>query len=100
MNLVSVESLAHNPGDHLIVDCRFSLADTNLGEQQYLEGHIPGARYAHLDEHLSGKITAESGRHPLPDFNKLVTQLDQWGINEHSRVVVYDDASGSYASRP
>lgn len=99
MNLISVESLAHNPGDYLIVDCRFSLSDTNLGEQQYLEGHIPGARYAHLDEHLSGKITAETGRHPLPDFNKLVTQLDQWGINEHSRVVVYDDASGSYASR-
>ena len=99
MNLISVESLAHSLGDHLIVDCRFSLADTNLGEQQYLEGHIPGARYAHLDEHLSGKITADTGRHPLPDFDKLVAQLGQWGIDEPSRVVVYDDASGSYASR-
>jgi thiosulfate/3-mercaptopyruvate sulfurtransferase len=99
LNIISVESLARNPGAWLIIDCRFSLADTNLGEQQYLEGHIPGARYAHLDEHLSGEITVETGRHPLPDFDKLVTQLGQWGVNEHSRVVAYDDASGSYASR-
>lgn len=99
MNLVSANSLAQHLHTHLIIDCRFSLADTKLGEQHYLDGHIPGARYAHLAEHLSSKITPESGRHPLPDFDILVTQLGLWGVNDQSSVVVYDDASGSYAAR-
>jgi len=91
--------LARDLDSHLIIDCRFSLADTDLGEQEYLRGHIPGACYAHLDKHLSSPVTPETGRHPLPDFDKLIAQLGQWGIDEHSSVVVYDDASGSYASR-
>jgi thiosulfate/3-mercaptopyruvate sulfurtransferase len=99
LNLISVESLASHPADHLIIDCRFSLADTRQGEQQYLNSHIPGARYAHLDTHLSGVITPDTGRHPLPDFDALTAQFGQWGINRPSKVVVYDDASGSYAAR-
>jgi len=99
LNLISAESLARSSGEHLIIDCRFSLADTDFGEQQYLQGHIPGARYAHLDKHLSSPITPKTGRHPLPDFDKLITQFGLWGIDDHSTVVAYDDASGSYASR-
>jgi thiosulfate/3-mercaptopyruvate sulfurtransferase len=99
LNLISVESLAGHPADHLIIDCRFSLADTRLGEQHYRKYHIPGARYAHLDTHLSGNITPDTGRHPLPDFDTLAAQCGQWGINTSSKVVVYDDAGGSYASR-
>src|SRR4029450_7623690 len=36
----------------IVVDCRFDLADPPKGEQLYLESHIPGARYAHLDRDL------------------------------------------------
>ncbi len=97
MNLISAELLARRPADYLIIDCRFSLADTGLGEQQYRQGHIPGAFYAHLDKHLSSKITPESGRHPLPDFKTLLAQLKQWGIDQQSRVVAYDDAAGGHA---
>ena len=97
MNIISVESLAQCPADYLIIDCRFSLADTDLGEQLYCEGHIPGARYAHLDKHLSGKITPQSGRHPLPDFDLLAAQLEQWGIDPKSRIVTYDDTAGGHA---
>ncbi|MCP3952687.1 MAG: sulfurtransferase [Desulfobacterales bacterium] len=97
MNLISAESLADRPTDYLVIDCRFSLADTDLGEQQYRQGHIPGAFYAHLDKHLSGKITPESGRHPLPEFESLLAQLEQWGINQQSRVVAYDNTAGGHA---
>ena len=40
-------------------------ADTSAGQRAYDEGHLPGAAYAHLDEHLSGPITPNTGRHPL-----------------------------------
>ncbi len=97
--LISAESLARHQADCLIIDCRFSLADTDLGEKLYHQGHIAGARYAHLDRHLSREITPETGRHPLPDFDILAAQLGLWGISEQSRVVVYDDTAGSFASR-
>ncbi len=97
--LISAESLARNQADCLIIDCRFSLADTDLGEKLYRQGHIAGARYAHLNRHLSREITPETGRHPLPDFDTLAAQLGLWGISEQSQVVIYDDTAGSFASR-
>ena len=52
----------------VIVDCRFYLEDPDLGRQQYLENHIPGAVYAHLDDDLcSPIIPGVTGRHPMPD---------------------------------
>ncbi len=54
----------NDPG-WVVFDCRFSLADTGAGERAYVEGHIPGARYAHLDRDLSSSIVPGSGRHPL-----------------------------------
>ena len=97
--LISTESLARHQADCLIIDCRFSLSDTDLGEKLYRQGHISGAHYAHLDRHLSRGITPKTGRHPLPDFDTLASQLGLWGISERSQVVVYDDAAGSFASR-
>ena len=98
-SLISVDALAAQHADYLIIDCRFNLADTHQGEQQYLQAHLPGARYAHLDKHLSSPITANSGRHPLPDFDTLIEQFRLWGVSNDTRVVVYDDAGGIYASR-
>ncbi len=82
-----------------IVDCRFSLQDTELGRRQYLESHIPGAVYAHLDEDLSSAvIPGVTGRHPLPSPESLAEKLGDWGINSSSRIVVYDDAGGALAA--
>jgi len=85
--------------DWVVVDCRFSLADTEAGRRAYVEGHIPGAVYAHLDEDLSGEITSQTGRHPLPKIDKLCTRLGQWGISRQTQVVVYDDMNGAMAAR-
>ncbi|MEE9448154.1 MAG: sulfurtransferase [Arenicellales bacterium] len=100
--LISVADLSHSltlKPTLITVDCRFSLADTGLGKKLYLQGHLPNARYAHLDAHLSSPITPTSGRHPLPDFTQLTTQIEQWGITNQSQVVVYDDVSGGFAAR-
>ncbi len=88
-----------NHPDWIIVDCRFSLADTEAGAKAYRHGHIPNARYAHLDRDLSSAITDFTGRHPLPDFTLLAKKLGDWGISNTSQVVAYDDAGGAFAGR-
>jgi thiosulfate/3-mercaptopyruvate sulfurtransferase len=99
--LVSSEVLVNqltNP-NWIVVDCRFSLNDTEAGRWTYQVNHITGAHYAHLDEDLSGPITAKSGRHPLPDADDLCHKLGAWGVTAKSQVVVYDDVGGAMAAR-
>lgn len=99
--LISTETLnqqLNNP-DWIIVDCRFSLADTEAGAKAYRHGHIPNARYAHLDKDLSSAITDFTGRHPLPNFAFLAKKLGDWGITNSSQIIAYDDAGGAFAGR-
>ena len=51
----------------VVIDCRFDLADPAAGECLYIDQHVPGASYAHLDRDLSGPKTGRNGRHPLPE---------------------------------
>lgn len=88
----------HDP-DWVIVDCRFVLSDPGAGRRAYATGHIPGARYAHLNEDLSSPITPASGRHPLPDPAVLAEKLGAWGIDRSKQVIAYDDSFGAMASR-
>lgn len=86
--------------DWVIVDCRFSLADTEKGRRDYLARHVPGALYAHLDEDLSSQIIpGRTGRHPLPAVDDFAQTVSSWGIDARVQVVVYDDASSVYAGR-
>lgn len=99
--LVDCHTLAlhlHDP-DWRIVDCRFVLSNPDAGRGAYVAGHIPGARYAHLNEDLSSPITPASGRHPLPDSDVLAKKLGAWGIDRGKQVVAYDDSFGAMASR-
>ena len=99
--LIDTDTLARHLTDPrwVIVDCRFTLTNADAGRRAYDAGHIPGARYAHLDEDLSSRITPHSGRHPLPDAVALVKKLGAWSINEAKQVVVYDDSFGAMAAR-
>ncbi len=99
--LISSETVNQHlhQSDWVIIDCRFSLANTKQGKNAYQHGHIPYARYAHLEHDLSSSITPCTGRHPLPDVRVLVEKLGNWGISNHTQVVVYDDAGGAFASR-
>lgn len=99
--LIDCHALAQHLNDPnwVLVDCRFSLADTGLGGRNYLAGHIPGAIYAHLDHDLSGPPVTDAGRHPLPTPAALVQLFSRLGITEQTQVVAYDDANGMVASR-
>ncbi|MEL6672872.1 MAG: sulfurtransferase [Bacteroidota bacterium] len=84
----------------VIVDCRFSLADKEGGRKSYLQAHIPGAFYAHLDDDLSGAIIpGETGRHPLPSVEQASALFSSWGIGENTQVIAYDQGHGGIAAR-
>ncbi len=90
-----------NP-DWAIIDCRFALSEPEKGRQGYLQGHIPGAVYAHLNDDLSSPIIpGKTGRHPLPSIEKATERFSTWGIDKHVQVVVYDDwpINGANATR-
>ncbi len=99
--LVSTDQLAEHLDDPnwVVFDCRFTLTDTEAGRRAYAQGHIPGARYAHLDEDLSSPVTPTTGRHPLPDPASLADRLGRWGVGSDTQVVVYDDSFGAMAVR-
>lgn len=83
----------------VIVDCRHDLANPEAGRIAYATGHLPDARFLHLDDDLSGNKTGKNGRHPLPDAQTLSTKLGSIGISRQSKVVAYDAHGGMYAAR-
>ncbi len=97
--MLSAAGLQSSLQEVVLLDCRFSLADTTEGRRLYEQGHIPGAHYCDLEQHLSSPKQAHGGRHPLPDARAFQQQLAQWGIGPQSRVVVYDNHRLAFASR-
>lgn len=99
--LISVPQLADLVGDERValVDCRFVLGQPQAGRDAYLEAHIPGAVYAHLETTLSGPPATDHGRHPLPAPARLRAVFGELGITAGVRVVAYDDSYGMVAAR-
>ncbi len=99
--IVSPDELSAHLDDPawIVCDCRHDLADTGSGRRAYAQSHIPGARFVHLDEDLSGPMTGKNGRHPLPDPEVFCKRLAALGATEDTQVVAYDASGGCYASR-
>lgn len=100
--IISAETLKENLNNPnwAILDCRFYLQEPELGYQEYLESHIPGAIYIHLDRDLSGEIKpGKTGRHPLPDSETFAGRLSNWGIDNETQVIAYDSMGGAIAAR-
>jgi thiosulfate/3-mercaptopyruvate sulfurtransferase len=85
--------------DLAIIDCRFDLANPEGGRPSFLQGHIPGARYADLNRDLSAPISATSGRHPLPAPADFAVTLQRLRIGRATQVIAYDDSAGAFAAR-
>lgn len=99
--LIETEQLAELLGmpGLVVLDCRFNLKHPEAGREAWQESHIPGARYAHLDDDMASPPDENSGRHPLPAIEAFAARLGALGIQADSQVVVYDDAGGAIAGR-
>ena len=100
----------------MVFDCSFELAQPSAGRAAFLDAHIPGAVYAHLDEDLSAPhgapgadgrvITAHAadrpmsgGRHPLPTRERFAVWLSSVGFSNTMQAVVYDRNASAYCGR-
>jgi thiosulfate/3-mercaptopyruvate sulfurtransferase len=99
--LISVEELARhlNDADWVVCDCRHDLTSYEAGRDAFAQSHIPGARFLHLDEDLSGPKTGSNGRHPLPHPRSFALRLGALGIDSARQVIAYDASGGYYAAR-
>jgi len=99
--LISPEELARHLDDPtwVVVDCRWTLTDPAAGPAAHARSHIPGARYANLDDDLSRRPSPSDGRHPLPAAADFAARLGSWGVGNSTTVVAYDEASGAIAAR-
>ena len=105
-----LQSLMVSGQPFMVFDCSFNLTDAQAGVAMYTEAHIPGAIYAHLDQHLSaakdpvtGKAapgtSASGGRHPLPTREAFAAWLGSVGFNNTMQAVVYDRQGANYCGR-
>lgn len=78
----------------LLFDCLFDLTEPAAGAHAFDAAHLPGARYLHLDDDLSGPQSGSNGRHPLPDPAQLAATLRAQGLRHVQQVVAYDRHAG------
>ena len=97
--LISAAELRAFTGPLVLLDCGFELTDPAAGERAYAAGHLPGARYAHLDRDLSGPKAPGRGRHPLPEREAFAATAGRWGVAPGVQVVCLDAQGGPYAAR-
>jgi thiosulfate/3-mercaptopyruvate sulfurtransferase len=83
----------------VIVDCRHTLADFDLGRRLYEESHIPGALFADVERDLAGEKTGANGRHPMPEPQRFAEFLESIGVHEHTQLVAYDAGADMFAAR-
>lgn len=98
-----LKALMDGPQGPVLLDASFDLADPGAGEATWRAGHLPGARYVHLERELSGAKHGPDGvfrgRHPLPDIDAFAAAAGQWGITPTSQVVVIDRQGSMMAAR-
>ena len=110
-----LQALAASGQPLMAFDCSFDLSQPSAGAQQYAQAHIPGAVYAHLDQHLSAKhgapgatgtltaqeadVPASGGRHPLPSRERCAMWLSSVGFANDMQAVVYDRQGANYCGR-
>jgi thiosulfate/3-mercaptopyruvate sulfurtransferase len=79
---------------YVFADCRWALDDPELGREQYLAGHIPGAVFLDVEQELSAPPGA-GGRHPLPAAGDFARAMGAAGIDAGTFVVAYGSMGGA-----
>jgi thiosulfate/3-mercaptopyruvate sulfurtransferase len=83
----------------VVLDCRFNLQEPLAGREAYAAGHLPGAHFLDLEEHLSAPRGPHGGRHPLPPPEAFAARLASLGIGRDSPLLIYDGGEIVFAAR-
>jgi thiosulfate/3-mercaptopyruvate sulfurtransferase len=98
-SLVTTDWLEQHLGepDLVVVDATTHMPATGRkGRQEYLEAHVPGARFLDIEE-LSDR--SNPAPHMLPSGEEFARSMQDLGIGSGDRIVVYDNSSLRTAAR-
>ena len=98
-SLVTTAWLADHLGepDLVVVDSSWHMPSTGRsGHGEYLQAHIPGARFLDIDEVADKSNPAP---HMLPTGEDFGRAMEQLGIGSGDRIVVYDNSATRNAAR-
>jgi thiosulfate/3-mercaptopyruvate sulfurtransferase len=98
-SLVSTQWLAEHLGesDLVVVDSSWFMPSLDRnGRAEYLQAHIPGARFLDIDE-VSDR--SNPAPHMLPDAASFGEAMERLGIGSGDRIVVYDNSPTRTAAR-
>ena len=98
-SLVSTQWLAGHLGepDLTIVDSSWHMPATGRnGRREYLEAHIPGARFLDIDAVSDRSSPAP---HMLPSAAEFGAAMERLGVGRDDRIVVYDNSPLRTAAR-
>jgi thiosulfate/3-mercaptopyruvate sulfurtransferase len=98
-SLVSTDWLAQHLGeeDLVVVDCSwFMPASGRNGREEYLAAHIPGARFLDIDEVADKSNPAP---HSLPSASDFGAAMQELGVGNDDRIIVYDNSPVRTAAR-
>ena len=98
-SLVSTQWLAERLGepDLVPVDCSWFMPSLRRdAKAEYLEAHIPGARFLDID---SVADTSNPAPHMLPGAEQFSRAMEQMGIGSDDRIVVYDNSPHRVSAR-
>lgn len=98
-SLVSCEWLANemSASDLRIVDASWHLPDAGRdAAAEYAAGHIPGAVYMNLGELVDSDAPFDN---TLPSAEKFASRMQNLGLGDGSRIVVYDDSALKSSAR-
>ena len=102
ISVAQLQALQQSSQPVCVFDVSFDLMQPDAGQAQYLQAHLPGAIYAHLDTALSAKGDAQAasgGRHPLPSRENFARWLGSVGMGNGVQAVVYDRQGANYCGR-
>ncbi len=89
--------------DLVVLDCTIFLRMgdngyiSESGLDNFIEAHIPGARFADLNEDLVD--TSSTLRYAIPTPEHFGEAMQRLGVDDSTRVVLYDDNSSMWAAR-
>lgn len=98
-SLVSTGWLANHLGepDLVVVDSSWHMpATSRSGREEYLQAHVPGARFFDIDE-LSDH--SNPAPHMLPNVAEFSAAMERLGVGSDDRIIVYDNSPIRTASR-
>lgn len=84
--------------DIRLVDTRFCLNDNRAGYDMYNTKHLKDAVYMDLEQDLSN-MSISTGRHPLPNKEKLKNWFETHGFLYSDEIMIYDQGGMPFAPR-